>query len=196
LRLRGHDVVAVDLPCDDPAATLRDYAAAVPPADVVVGHSLGGLTIPLVEAQHHVYLCAFVPPWGHATRELFAERPLLPGFPGDGTTRDERGRTVWVDAEFALSAMYADCDRAVALRSYALLRPQASGIYEGDYPLAEAPRARASSIVASDDRAVSPEWSRRVAPQRLGVEAVEIASGHSPMLSRPSDLANLLDDLA
>jgi pimeloyl-ACP methyl ester carboxylesterase len=185
----------VDLPCDDTAATLNDYAAAVRPAEVVVGHSLGGLTIPLVEAGHHVYLCALIPPWGRATRDLFAEKPLLPGFPNEGTTSDERGRTVWVDEAFALRSMYGDCDRAVALQAYALLRPQAGGIYEGDYPLAERPPGPVTSIVGSADRAVSPDWSRRVAPERLGVEAVELPASHSPMLSRPSDLANLLDEL-
>jgi pimeloyl-ACP methyl ester carboxylesterase len=143
-----------------------------------------------------VYLCAFVPPWGRPTRELFAEGPLVPGFPDAGITRDERGRTVWVDDEFALSSMYPDCDLPVALQTYARLRPQAGRIYEGDYPLARRPRGRATSIVATHDAALSPEWSRRVARKRLGVEVVEIASGHSPMLSRPSDLANLLDELA
>jgi pimeloyl-ACP methyl ester carboxylesterase len=136
-----------------------------------------------------------VPLWGHPTRDLFAERPLVPGFPDDGITRDERGRTVWVDDEFALSAMYADCDLKVALQTYARLRPQAGQIYDGDYPLRRRPRGKATSIVGTFDRALSPEWSRRVAPKRLGVEVIEIASGHSPMLSRPSDLANLLDEL-
>jgi hypothetical protein len=189
-------VVAADLPGDDPTATLHDYAAVVPKADIVVGHSLGGLTIPLVEAAHRVYLCAFVPPWGRPIRDLFAEGALLPGFPDNGITRDERGRSVWVDDEYALSAMYADCDRAVALQTYALLRPQASEIYDGDYPLAEAPDGRSAYVVGSEDRAVSPEWGRRVAPERLGVDAIEFQSSHSPMLSRPADLANLLDELA
>jgi hypothetical protein len=189
-------VAAVDLPCDDTAATLQDYAAVVPPADVVVGHSLGGLTIPLVDAGHRVYLCAFVPPWGQMTRAMFAEGALMPGFPDNGVTRDERGRSVWVDDEFALSSMYADCDRAVALRTYALLRPQAAEVYDGEYPLAEAPAGRASSIVGVDDRAISTDWSRRVAAERLGVEAIDFRSSHSPMLSRPADLANLLDELA
>ena len=168
----------------------------MPSADVVVGHSLGGLTIPLVEAGLRVYLCAFVPPWGHPTRDMFAEGALVPGFPDNGITRDERGRSVWVDDEYALSSMYADCDRAVALQTYALLRPQAAEIYAGDYPLAEAPDGRSSYIVGIDDRAMSPEWGRWVAAERLGVEAIEFHSSHSPMLSRPSDLANLLDDLA
>jgi pimeloyl-ACP methyl ester carboxylesterase len=48
LRERGHDVVAVDLPCDDPSAGLDENADAVVAAIgdrtdlVVVGHSLGG----------------------------------------------------------------------------------------------------------------------------------------------------------
>jgi hypothetical protein len=34
-----------------------------------------------------------------------------------------------------------------------------------------------------------------VAPERLGVDAIDFPSSHSPMLSRPADLANLLDAL-
>lgn len=188
-------MVAVDLPCDDPEATLTDYAAVVPEADVIVGHSLGGLTIPLVRAAHRVYLCAFVPLWGRPVRDLFAERPLVPGFPDEGITRDALGRTVWVDEEFALSSMYGDCDLTDALAAYARLRPQASTIYSGDYPLKRRPRGRSSYIVATEDRAVFVGWARRAAERRLGTEPLEIATGHSPMLSRPSDLANLLDGL-
>ena len=58
LEARGHVVHTPDLPCDDVTAGVEEYAAAVPPADVVVGHSLGGLTIPYVEAQTHVFLTA------------------------------------------------------------------------------------------------------------------------------------------
>jgi Alpha/beta hydrolase family len=162
----------------------------------VVGHSLGGLTIPLVEARHRVYLCAFIPPWGRPTGELFAEGALVPGFPDHGVTRDRRGRSVWVDEAFALHSLYGDCERTVALQAYARLRPQSPAPYAGDYPLADPPAGGATSIIGAADAAVSPEWSRRVARERLGSEAIEIAAGHSPMLSRPSDLANLLDDLA
>ena len=195
LHLRGHEAVAVDLPCDDPAATLSDYAAVVPEADVVVGHSLGGLTIPLVRAQQRVYLCAFVPVWGRPVRALFAEHPLLAGFPDAGITRDERNRTVWVDEEFAISSMYCDCELPVALQAYARLRPQSGRVYDGDYPLGRRPRGRSTYVLATDDRVIDGEWARRAARRRLGVTPVEIAAGHSPMLSRPSDLANLLDEL-
>ena len=58
LEARGHVVATPDLPCDDIAADVADYARCVPPAHVVVGHSLGGLTISLVDADVRVYLCA------------------------------------------------------------------------------------------------------------------------------------------
>ena len=54
LRRRGHDVVAPDLPGDDESAGLDDYADAVVEAVgdrkdlVVVGHSFGAFTAPLV----------------------------------------------------------------------------------------------------------------------------------------------------
>jgi hypothetical protein len=43
---------------------------------------------------------------------------------------------------------------------------------------------------------MSADWLRWVAVERLGAEPREIPTSHSPMLSRPSDLANLLDELA
>jgi len=54
LQARGHDTVAPDLPCDDDTAGLNEYADTVVEAIgdrtdlIVVGHSLGGFTAPLV----------------------------------------------------------------------------------------------------------------------------------------------------
>src|ERR1700691_2739565 len=71
LRQAGHEVVAMDLPIEDGSASFEDYADVVCASldgygddVVVVGHSFGGLTIPLVAARrpvrHLVYLCALV----------------------------------------------------------------------------------------------------------------------------------------
>ena len=54
----------------------------------------------------------------------------------------------------------------------------------------------AVSIVCAEDRAITPDWSRRVARDWLGVAPIEIAGGHSPHLTRPRELAALLDRLA
>jgi pimeloyl-ACP methyl ester carboxylesterase len=54
------------LPCEDVDAGTAEYAGVVIEAldgsddAIVVGHSLGGMTIPLVPARMHVYLCAYV----------------------------------------------------------------------------------------------------------------------------------------
>src|SRR3954467_15561287 len=54
LRERGHEVVAVDLPCDDESASLSDYADTVVDAIgdrtelVLVAQSFGAFTAPLV----------------------------------------------------------------------------------------------------------------------------------------------------
>ena len=78
-----------DLPCEDVEATLEDYARCVPPADVVVGHSLGGFVIPLVEARLHVYVCALV--GGVGWDGIFVD-----GF-GAARVRDELGRSYYPD---------------------------------------------------------------------------------------------------
>src|SRR3954452_19096428 len=57
LRQRGHDAVAVDLPSETESAGWEAYAGAVVeavaarPNVIVVGHSLGGFTAPLVCAR-------------------------------------------------------------------------------------------------------------------------------------------------
>ena len=66
LRDRGHDVVAVDLPCDDDSAGLAEYADAVVDAVgdrtelVVVAQSLGGFTAGLVCDRMPVELVVLV----------------------------------------------------------------------------------------------------------------------------------------
>ncbi|HEY5887332.1 MAG TPA: alpha/beta fold hydrolase, partial [Acidimicrobiales bacterium] len=64
---RGETAVAVDLPSEDPDATLDDYAQAVVDGAagfdepvIVVGHSLGGLTIPLIPSRRPVVGLVFV----------------------------------------------------------------------------------------------------------------------------------------
>ena len=96
LHRRGHHTVAVDLPDGDPAAGCASYAETVTAAlggagqDVVlVGHSLGGLTIPLVAAarpvRRLVFLSALLPQPGRSLDDQVAADPsmICPGL-GDG----------------------------------------------------------------------------------------------------------------
>ena len=67
LRAAGHDVVAMDLPCDDDSAGLAEYTDAVVEAIgdrrddlVLVAQSLGGFTAPLVADRIPVELIVLV----------------------------------------------------------------------------------------------------------------------------------------
>jgi pimeloyl-ACP methyl ester carboxylesterase len=206
LEARGHETVAVDLPSDDPHAGSDVYAEVIADAlgdaeeVVLVGHSLAGLTIPLVAARRPVtalvYLCALLPEPGRSLREQLAAEPEMfqPGFPA--TERDELDRSWWPDPDQAIAALYNDCARGTAEAAAARLRPQGAPPNADPFPLDAVPSVPSAYAVCRDDRAINPAWSRRAARERLGVDAHELPGDHSPMLSRPEELADLLAALA
>jgi pimeloyl-ACP methyl ester carboxylesterase len=205
LEARGHRTVAADLPCDDPRATFAEYADVVVRAlegegdeVVVVGHSLAGLTIPLVAARRPVralvYLCALVPVPGASLRDQLRAEPdtFVPGYERGLAAPDGSRLARWADFAVACETLYGDCTEADARWAFERLRPQSSAAYAVPCPL-EALPAPATSVVCAEDRIVDPARSRRVAAERLGVEPVELPGGHSPFLSRPGELAAVLD---
>jgi pimeloyl-ACP methyl ester carboxylesterase len=205
----GHRAVAMDLPSDDPESSFSVYADTVVSALedegedlVLVGHSLAGLTLPIaatrLPARHVVFLCALIALPGRSFREQLEDEPeiLLPGFDAGMSEADAEDRRRWVDFERAWAALYGDCDEGVARWAFDRLRPQARGLYSDPCPLDRLPEVGYTYIGCSEDRLVNPEWSRRAARERLGVEPIGLPGGHSPLLSRPEELARLLDDVA
>ncbi|MDQ1518478.1 MAG: hypothetical protein QOE80_4308 [Actinomycetota bacterium] len=203
LERRGHRAVAVDLPCDDPAATIVDNAKLVADslggADdvVVVGHSLGGITaavVPLIRpVRKVVFLAALIPRPGHSLGEVMGAEP--------GTTTEEFNNlprhvgdhgAVWWDPEVAVRAFYRACDPETARWAATRLRPQVWTTSREPCPLDRWPDCELVSIVCTDDEVVTPDCSRRIAREVLGVEPVELPAGHSPMLSHPVELADAL----
>jgi pimeloyl-ACP methyl ester carboxylesterase len=204
LEAAGHGVTAVDLPCDDIEAGAVRYAelvdAALPldPDLILVGHSLGGLTVPLVAARRPVrrlvFLCALIPvPGASFAHQLRADSGIFAaGFADDpGRLRDEQGRTHW-EPDAAVSRFYHDCPPEAARDAVRRLRPQAATPSREICPPGQQLGSDPVSIVCRSDRAIDPEWSRRAARERLGVDAIEIDGGHSPFLARPAELAALL----
>ncbi len=63
-------------------------------------------------------------------------------------------------------------------------------------PLRAWPAVPSSYIVCADDRTVRPEWSRRAARERLAVDPIELPGGHCPHVSRPRELAEVLNNLS
>jgi len=207
LEADGHVAIAVDLPCDDPGATFETYADTVAQSLrdhddlVLVGHSLAGHTIPLVAARlpvrHLVFLCALIAQPGRSLVDQLTADPdmLLPEYVSGLSEPDERGLYHWTDRDLAIDVMYADCDPADAKRAVADLRPQALGPYTVACPLDAIPAVEWTYVLCSEDRLVNPAWSRRAARERLDVQAIELPGSHSPFISRPGDLARLLQEL-
>jgi pimeloyl-ACP methyl ester carboxylesterase len=208
LQQEGHDVVAMDLPCDDASASFETYADVVSAAlvgcdhDVVlVGHSLGANTIPLVAARrpirHLVYLCGVVPAIDQSVfDQIVGTDMMLPGWDAGLSEPDAESRTTWVDPDCARALLSADCDEATVDAAFNRLRPQASYPSYLPFSLSEFPAVGCTSVICSDDRVVNPDWSKRIARGRLGADIIELPGSHSPFLSQPSALADVLLRLA
>jgi pimeloyl-ACP methyl ester carboxylesterase len=204
LRTRGHDVLAMDLPSEDVLAGCARYAEIVmdeigdASSDLVlVGHSLGGLTIPLVAARRPisrlVFLCALIPQPGRSLLDQIQDDPAMfsDGFDG-APARDELGRSYWDDPDLAMRQLFSGCEQSDAAAATARLRPQARTPNVEPCPLEKWPDVSAVYILGKDDATVRPAWSRRAARERLGVEPVELEGGHAPFLSHPAELADAL----
>lgn len=210
----GIDAVAVDLPGhgDDrgpfgdlhtDAARVREVIDRLDGDCVLLGHSYGGAVIteagvhPAV--QHLVFLCAFAIDaeescMAAAVRESealdisFEGRPTL----ADAIVIDADGSST-VRADLAAACFYHDCDEATTNAALASLGPQPM-VTLGDVPHAVAWRRRPSTyVVCTEDLAVPPDLQRVMA--RRCTTTVEWPTSHSPFLSAPERIVDLLSGL-
>ena len=201
LERRGLAAVAPDLPCDDPGAGVAAYADVVEEAiagidDVmIVGHSLGSLTIPVVASRRPVrrmvFLCSVPTGPGPAVAEGL-EGMVTPEFAAAPRFHDANGTEMMSNAS-ARRLFFHDCEDADAWWAVAHLRPQASRPLSEPSPLSAWPDAPQSVVLTTDDRVVRQEWAVPAARARLGGEGpLLLPGGHSPFLSRPAVLADAL----
>jgi pimeloyl-ACP methyl ester carboxylesterase len=205
LEKRGHSAVAPDLPIEDDAAGALENAKvvvdAIPTSEddvVVVGHSLGGLTIPLVAqlrpVRRMVFLAAQVPAPGMSNLEYLATEPGAVVFSGaenlaEGEIPDEGDQVVgW---ERAKAGFYHDVNDEVARHALERFRRQSFTVMTEQTPLEVWPDVPSTYILATEDRAVGQEWSRRRAKE-IGADLLEMEGSHSPFYSRPGELADIL----
>lgn len=48
-------------------------------------------------------------------------------------------------------------------------------------------------MLPAEDRTLTPGWMRRAARERPGTDPVEVPGGHCPHVSRPEQVADILD---
>ena len=200
LREAGHDVAAVDLPCDDDSATFTDYADKVVDAVgdrsdlILVAQSLGGFTAPLVServpVQMLVLVNAMIPNPGESAGDWCANT----GQPEAMHLEAERnGKKYEDDMELMNDFDYMflhDLASNVKAESANHVRNQSGRPFADPLPLKRWPDVPTRVLASRHDRLFPVDFQQRVARERLGIEADEVDGGHLVALSRPSDLVD------
>jgi pimeloyl-ACP methyl ester carboxylesterase len=200
LQARGHDAAPVSLPSGDDSAGWKEYADVAVDAVgdrrnvVVVAQSLAGFSAPLVceriQVERLVLLNAMIPEpgetgeaWWSNTGQGDAMRDHLIGL---GLTPK--------DAEDDDVVYFHDVSAEVREEAFGQVEPQQSWTPMTEpWPLDAWPDVPTRVLVGRDDRLFPAAFQRRVARERLGIEADEIRGGHLLALSEPELLAERLE---
>lgn len=196
LEQAGHRAVPVDLPGADESAGLPEYAdlviaAAAGAEDVVlVAQSLGGFTAAEVCArmavQGLVFVNAMIPKYGESPDEWWYN------------VDSEAARVAAAEAngypiEMTLETYFLhDVDPAVAAEGEPYQRNEAQVAFEGRCTLQHWPEIPIRVLAGADDRFFPVGLQRRVAAERLGVEADVLPGGHLIALSNAAAVADYL----
>lgn len=201
LEARGHRAVCPDLPCEDVSAGPEEYVECVEAAlagsqDVIlVGHSRGGRTLPLLAARRParamIFLCCVPTGVGAISAEAFADMVTPEYRDAQAAERADGARRMLAGS--ARSVFYHDCLPEVAAWAADSLRWQGEWRLVEALPLQSWPDTPLQVILARHDRAVRFAWAQREARRWLGGREPLLLDGdHSPFLSRPAELAELL----
>jgi pimeloyl-ACP methyl ester carboxylesterase len=200
LEAHGHDVVTMDLPCDDDSAGLDEYRDTVVEAIgdrrdlVLVAQSLGGFTAPLVcervPVDMMIFVAAMVPCPGEPPGEWWANT----GF--EEARRAMAARDGFsIDGDFdAIETFFHDVPADVTAEAMARgERGQSGTPFEKPWPLAAWPEVPTHFILCRDDRFFPAEFQRRVVRERLGITPDEMRGGHLPALAHPRELVERIE---
>jgi hypothetical protein len=199
LRAGGHEVLTPDLPAADDAAGLNEYAdaAAAPIGDraevVVVSQSMGAFVAPMlcdrVDVRLLVLVAPMIPAPGEAPGEWWTSSGQTPAM-REQDVREGRDP----DAPFDVrTAFLHDVAPDIVEELFARGEPRQSDTpFEQPWPLDAWPSVPTRVLACRHDRLFPLDFMRRLAQERLGVEADVIDTGHLPALSRPRELAERL----
>jgi pimeloyl-ACP methyl ester carboxylesterase len=199
LRDRGIASIPVDL---DPAQfdesgaveCAQEVARQVEGVDriVLVATSCSGLLAPVVATvrpvERMVFVCAGLPDIGRSATAQIAE---------DGVLRQDWMEVTFDpdDRETARHYMFHDCsdeDLEWSFSTVRLLLPPR--VYDEVTPMESWPEVPSTYVLGTRDRVINPEWARTTVPLRLGVEPLEVDTGHCPQNSRPELLGQILTE--
>ena len=191
LKNKGVDVRSLNLPftgVNDDIASVSNALKDIDNQVILLGHSYGGIVISsAAEAKENV------------DQLIYLSAILLE--PGESMHLDGSKIQIDVDANLisevkkssAIPAFYGDVDPKLAKTSIELLRP--FPIVSGSQGIGEAWREKHSTyIVCQEDKAIPPELQYVMAKKADRI--IEWECGHSPFLSKPELVIDLLLNLA
>jgi hypothetical protein len=191
----GHDVIAVELPGDDETSGLPRYTELVVDAigshsDVVlVAGSLGGFTAPLVcervPIRELVLINAMIPIRGETPGDWWAHT-------GAGAAQDEAARAGSYGPFDEAAYFLHDLDREVAAEGELHRRSEAAIVFRSVCDFEAWPAIRIRVLAGRGDRFFPVDLQRRVARDRLRIEADVLPGGHLLPLAQPRRVADYL----
>ena len=180
----------------DDVARLRQVLELQDGPTIVVGHSYGGQImtalgedVPNVVAL--VYIAAFGLDEGESLGALLAEAPVTPAL--EHLFTDSRGFGWLSEDDFLHFAGDVDTIRSRVL--YAVQQPLASSAFTDVMGVPAWKSLPSWYMVAQNDEAIPPDAERQFA-SRMGATTVEVPSSHLPMVSRPDEVADLIEKAA
>jgi pimeloyl-ACP methyl ester carboxylesterase len=190
------DAIAVDLPGDDENAGLGDYAEIVVRAIgqrnnvILVAHSLGGFTAPLVCERIAVRMLVFVNamiPLPGETAGAWGENT------GAGRARIAAAESTAYSTGFDLQTyFFHDVPKEVLQVCPAQEREEADIVFKEPCQFRRWPAVPIRVIASADDRLFPLEFQRRVAQDRLKTDVEVLPGGHLVALSNPQGLLDCL----
>jgi pimeloyl-ACP methyl ester carboxylesterase len=192
LARRGHDVVAVDLPLEDPAVGLTECADAILATigegreqPVLVAQSLAGFIAPLVCSRVPIRLLvllnAMVPAPGESAGEWWTN------------TRHAEARAAFGDFDLVRDFFHDVPPEVTAAALSGGARQPSDRLFAERWPLERWPDVPTRFLQGRDDRFFPLDFQRRLVRERLGIDLDEMPGGHLVALSRPVELAERLD---
>ncbi len=198
LTARGYRVTIVQNPLtsleDDVSATRRALARQQGPS-ILVGHSYGGSVITEAGVDPNVaglvYVSALAPDVGESTGQQFAQIPappefvIEPGPDGFGFVNMEKFREGFAgDVNETDAAFLRDAQVPINMAIFATPLTQAAWRTRPNW-----------AVVATQDRAIDPRLLRQQA-ERINAQIVEVEASHVPFITRPREVADVIDQAA
>jgi pimeloyl-ACP methyl ester carboxylesterase len=192
---------ALDLPSSTRGALSNTYladdarevieVASLDGPVVLVGHSYGGAVITeaaekIPNLERLVYIAGFVPTLGQSASEAKAEVDVMTRL-DDAIERD--GEFLVLNPLLAHAALYQDCKEKVAAWAVSQLTPQTLASFRSPRSSFDV-EAPSRYILCTDDNAIDPTLQKLMSERCT--EMVTLESDHSPFLSRPGVLTELL----